>query len=111
MSNHHVGGPDEARYQRERAVLKQRAMEEGLTCCHCDEPFAWDVNHYHPLSFTIEHIVQISHGGLRADPTNMEIAHLRCNQWRGTNPNYNPDDRPNPTVAYSDPEPLSEEWT
>lgn len=40
----------------------------------------------HPLSFEVDELIPVSHGGSPYDRSNVDASHRRCNQWRGNKP-------------------------
>ena len=79
----------------ERRKLFARVLAEEDTCWICCLPVnkalrgARVANEMtgkrplHPLSPTLDELEPVSRGGDPLDRTNVKLAHLRCNQWRG----------------------------
>ncbi|MCP2324927.1 5-methylcytosine-specific restriction endonuclease McrA [Hamadaea flava] len=84
------GDPRNGRPYR-RLIATMRAM--GASCVHCRQPIDPALRSPHPLSFTIEHVVPISQGGLALNPANCLPAHRRCNEKRGVKPMFSPHSR------------------
>lgn len=62
-----------------RAAVYER---DAWTCGLCEEPVARDAPYPDPWSPSLDHIVPASLGG-SDDPSNLRLAHLRCNLVRG----------------------------
>jgi 5-methylcytosine-specific restriction endonuclease McrA len=80
-------------YHRRRALIKGAATGEpvnladiaerdGWRCGLCDEPIEPALEWPHPASKSLDHVVPLSKGG-RHDPSNVQLAHLRCNTVKG----------------------------
>lgn len=52
-------------------------------CWLCGRDIDYQLKFPHPWSFTADHVVPVSKGGLELDPENLRAAHLRCNQRKG----------------------------
>lgn len=61
--------------------LKAQVCAEEPTCWLCGGPFIGEWPH--PKSFTVDHLVPLSAGGVLMDRHNCRAAHLRCNSSRG----------------------------
>lgn len=63
-------------------VQRVRAMEiykrDRWTCQLCHRRVNRRLNHPHPLSATLDHIISLAEGGAH-DPGNVQLAHLMCN--------------------------------
>lgn len=70
--------------QRERAELTDRIGDrDGWVCQICRRRVSRAAySHADPMSKTLDHIIPRSHGG-SDDPSNLRIAHQRCNSRRG----------------------------
>lgn len=82
----HRPGRDDPRYKASRFELKKRDQ----ICHQCSYPIDMQLHYPHPLSWSADHIVPTSKLA-RDDPrqwhiSNMQAAHLRCNQARGNKP-------------------------
>jgi len=71
----------------DRTPVSRRAVfdrDNGL--CHlCGRTVDWTVRHPDPLSKSLDHLIPLARGG-KHEPTNVALAHLRCNIQRGTRP-------------------------
>lgn len=66
-----------------RRLWAQVKREEGV--CHlCGLAIDPGLRSPHPLSFTLDHIVPVSMGGVLVSRDNVRAAHRRCNMQRGT---------------------------
>ena len=63
---------------------KRRIMAEQDICALCGMPVDKHLKFPHPMSATIDHIIPVSKGGHPADYSNLQLAHLICNQVKST---------------------------
>lgn len=83
----------ERRYSRIKAQtsgkrydLAQIAFRDGWTCHICGKPVDPSLNGRDPMGPTADHLVPVAHGG-GSEPSNVALAHRRCNVKRGTRGN------------------------
>jgi 5-methylcytosine-specific restriction endonuclease McrA len=80
-------GRNDHRFLASRAHLKRTA---AAVCAHCGWPIDLQLKWPHPLSWSADHIVPLSQ--LAPDDfrrwhiSNLQPAHLRCNESRGAKP-------------------------
>lgn len=84
-----------------RTKIRNRLKAEGRPCGLCGRPIDYTLPARHPMSFEVDEIVPISHGGSPIDYDNVQPAHRICNQRKG-------DGRKNGTQAA--PLPHSRNW-
>lgn len=53
------------------------------TCWRCGHYIDQTLDHRHPLSSTVDHVIPLSLGGDPLDLANLRHAHRRCNSRRG----------------------------
>lgn len=81
------------RYHRRRALKKaastgnpvhfsEIAERDGWNCGICLDPVDASIEWPHPLSPSLDHVVALTKGGIH-DPSNVQLAHLRCNSVKG----------------------------
>lgn len=63
-------------------TVSEIAARDGQRCHICHRLVDMSLPGMHPKGPTIEHIIPVSHGGTNA-PSNVVLAHRRCNQSRG----------------------------
>ena len=63
---------------------RKRVLNENDVCAICGLPIDKRLKFPHPMSPTVDHIIPVAKGGHPSDPTNLQIAHLICNQVKGT---------------------------
>lgn len=63
---------------------RKRILAEGEVCALCGLPIDKKLRFPDPMSATVDHIVPIAKGGHPSDPQNLQIAHLICNQIKGS---------------------------
>jgi len=63
-------------WQTARAECIRRS--NGI-CSICHKPVDLNLPGTHPRGPTVDHRHPLSHGGALLDPTNLRLAHLRCN--------------------------------
>jgi hypothetical protein len=64
------------RHGRSASVLAER---DGSHCGICAAPVDMELAHPHPMSASVDHVVPRAHGGAD-DFSNLQLAHLTCNQ-------------------------------
>ena len=63
---------------------RKRILAEGEVCALCGLPIDKKLRFPDPMSATVDHIVPVAKGGHPSDPQNLQIAHLICNQIKGS---------------------------
>lgn len=63
-------------------AVQQRVYRSESTCWLCGEPVDQSLRR-HPMSRSVDHLVQLSHGGSPHDRNNLHLAHAGCNAARG----------------------------
>ncbi len=54
-------------------------------CWICQQPIDYTLEHPHPRAFTADHkLPKDTHPHLAEDPANIDAAHFRCNNSKGT---------------------------
>jgi len=71
----------------ERVYFKRIYFRDNGTCQICNKPVAYDKNPKDPMGATIDHITPLSKGG-KHHPDNCQLAHRRCNSFKGANIDY-----------------------
>lgn len=66
----------------ERVTAESLWIRDGGVCALCDEPVNRHLRYPEPMSWSIDHIVPLVHGGLHTYD-NTRITHLHCNVRRG----------------------------
>lgn len=79
--------------------LRARVFAEEADCWICGKYVDQDLPRTHPMSRTVDHIRQLSHGGPPLDRQNCRLAHRRCNGRRAEGPNTRRRSRPSVSVA------------
>lgn len=74
------GAFQKAYHRNRRAVLALA----GDVCAICGQPIDKTLRFPHPMSATVDHIIPIAKGGHPSDPSNLQPAHLICNQRKAT---------------------------
>ncbi|QTD96983.1 HNH endonuclease [Streptomyces cyanogenus] len=64
------------------AAMRARVFAEESHCWICGQWVDQALPRTHPMSRTVDHIVQLSHGGAPLDRANCRLAHRRCNGRR-----------------------------
>lgn len=74
-------------HRKERGILITRLMARDGTCCAlCRAPLDRSVrDELSPEYVTVDHRVPQSLGGT-SEPSNLQLAHARCNRTRGNAP-------------------------
>lgn len=67
--------------------LRAQVFAEESNCWICAQYVDQDLPRTHPMSRTVDHIMQLSHGGPPLDRQNCRLAHRRCNGRRAERPN------------------------
>ena len=62
--------------------LRDQVLAEEPNCWLCHQPIDHCVAYPHPLYPTVDHVVQLAHGGDPTDRNNLRAAHFRCNNRR-----------------------------
>lgn len=68
-----------ARSRRHKMPVRVLALRDGLDCGICKTPVDLSLEHPDPWSPSVDHVIPRAHGG-SDDPTNLQVAHLTCNQ-------------------------------
>lgn len=63
---------------------RRQIFAEQEVCALCGMPVDKRLKFPHPMSATIDHIIPIAKGGHPAALDNMQLAHLICNQLKGS---------------------------
>ncbi|MFK0173400.1 HNH endonuclease signature motif containing protein [Streptomyces sp. NPDC090306] len=82
------------------SLLRARVFAEEACCWICHQWVDQALPRTHPMSRTVDHIVQLSDGGPPLDRANCRLAHRRCNGQRAHKPGA-PRPRPTYTVRAS----------
>lgn len=75
------GNPRRANGTR-RSALRARLRAEGRPCHICGQPIDYDLPPGHPMSFEVDELVPVRHGGDPLDYSNVDAAHRYCNRVR-----------------------------
>lgn len=59
------------------------AHRDRWTCYRCGEPIDPALRYPHPMSVSLEHIIDLDRGGNPYDPRNCTVSHLTHNQSAG----------------------------
>lgn len=73
-------GAHERLYRKNRATL----IKTGEVCQICGGLIDKSLKFPHPLSASVDHIVPVAKGGHPSSMDNLQLAHLICNQVKGT---------------------------
>ncbi len=77
--------PDkDGRAQSEFDKNKRHILATQEICALCGKPVDRSLKFPHPMSATIDHIIPIQKGGHPSALDNLQLAHLVCNQTKGT---------------------------
>jgi hypothetical protein len=68
---------------RTRRRIKRIGTRDNWICHLCLDPIDHKLPYPNPAAPSVDHLVPLSHGGPKDDPTNMAIAHLACNWAKG----------------------------
>lgn len=68
-----------ARVGRPYRRLWQWQRQQGLACWLCGHPIDYSLRWPHTMSFSLDHVVPLEHGGSLLDPANAASAHVKCN--------------------------------
>jgi 5-methylcytosine-specific restriction endonuclease McrA len=66
--------------------LRALVFSEETDCWICGKWVDQELPRTHPMSRTVDHVVQLSHGGPPLDRANCRLAHRRCNGRRAVRP-------------------------
>lgn len=64
------------------SAMRARVFGEESDCWICGKWVDQELPRTHPMSRTVDHLVQLSHGGAPLDRQNCRLAHRRCNGRR-----------------------------
>lgn len=60
------------------------ARREFVPVCHlCRLPIDMDLDHRHPMSWTLDHLISLDQGGEPEELSNLAPAHRSCNSRKG----------------------------
>lgn len=94
-----------------RREVQARLRARHDPCAICGQPIDYDLPPEHPMSFTVDEIVPVSHGGSPYDMDNVQAAHRICNIKRGDRPMGEVRDPHSPFKPVNDATlPQSREW-
>lgn len=68
---------------RRSAALRARAKAQNVPCSACGLPIDWSAEPRSRWSFSVDHVVPLSHDGAPLDPTNLAVMHVGCNSRKG----------------------------
>lgn len=68
--------------------LRAQVFREEAHCWICGKWVDQELPRTHPMSRTVDHIMQLSHGGAPLDRSNCRLAHRRCNGRRAVRPGH-----------------------
>ena len=71
-------------YVAKREALQRQARKNNTPCHLCGQPFNFDLEWKHPMSFTADHIDAVANGGSMTGA--LKPAHRSCNSRRGKKP-------------------------
>jgi len=75
--------PSPKRENNARAKRIRKELRERQAPCHiCGGEINYDTDHLDPLSFQVDHLWQVAHGGPAYDIDNCASAHRACNRLR-----------------------------
>ena len=77
-----MDGAFQHEYQKARRQLL--ASSDVPICALCGKPIDKRLKFPHPLSASVDHIIPIAKGGHPSDLSNLQLAHLICNQQKGS---------------------------
>ena len=66
-------------HQKEFARNKKKILATQSVCAICGQPVNKNIRFPDPMSPTIDHIIPIDKGGHPSDISNLQLAHLCCN--------------------------------
>ena len=75
-----MDGSFRSAYEHNRKIV----LAEGTVCALCGMPIDKKKRFPDPMSATVDHIVPVAKGGHPSDLQNLQIAHLICNQVKGS---------------------------
>ena len=70
-------------YRTRREALRARLKAEGNPCHICGRAIDYSLPAGHPLSFEVDEVVPIKHGGDPLSYENCKASHRICNQKKG----------------------------
>lgn len=77
--------PDmDGKYRSPYEKNRRRILAEGDVCAICGLPIDKRLKFPDPMSATVDHIIPVAKGGHPFDIQNLQIAHLVCNQVKGS---------------------------
>ena len=80
---------NQARMARKTRAWQQARAKVIATQTHCGicgQPVDKTLSGRHPLGPTADHRTPLTRGGSLLDPTNLQLAHLRCNSAKKNRP-------------------------
>ena len=77
-----MDGAFQHEYQKARRQLL--ASSDVPICALCGKPIDKRLKFPHPLSASVDHIIPIAKGGHPSDLSNLQLAHLNCNQRKSS---------------------------
>jgi 5-methylcytosine-specific restriction endonuclease McrA len=70
-----------------QALVRWAQLTLPWVCHLCDQPIRRDVDHRHPLSYALDHVVPVKlQPELALAPSNVAPSHRQCNSWRKHKP-------------------------
>ena len=63
--------------------VRERVKRSQRVCWICGNEVDLDLDYPDPMSFSVDHVVPLAHGGKGDDYANCRASHLACNQSRG----------------------------
>ncbi|WP_458457525.1 HNH endonuclease [Pseudobutyrivibrio sp.] len=75
-----MDGNHQGQYEKNRRALLATRGE----CALCGMPIDYDLKFPNPMSATVDHIIPVSKGGHPSAMSNLQLAHLICNQVKSS---------------------------